>query len=128
MSRSSPPPSTTDGEGPRVDLAANPGVANTAPSLRRKLNLRLAALMRWAHIYLSMFGLATILFFGVTGITLNHPDWFFGEADRSVQAHGQMNLKWLNLEAPAAGSSASSGATDGSPPVARLEIVEFLRT
>ena len=29
-----------------------------------------------------MFGLAAVLFFSVTGITLNHPDWFFGEAER----------------------------------------------
>ena len=30
--------------------------------------------MRWLHIYLSMFGLAAVLFFSVTGITLNHPN------------------------------------------------------
>ena len=45
--------------------------------------------MRWLHIYLSMFGLAAVLFFSVTGITLNHPDWFFGEAERRVEAEGR---------------------------------------
>ena len=28
--------------------------------------------MRWLHIYVSMFGLAVVLFFSVTGLTLNH--------------------------------------------------------
>jgi hypothetical protein len=45
--------------------------------------------MRWLHIYLSMFGLAAVLFFSVTGLTLNHPDWF-GEPERRVSARGQM--------------------------------------
>ena len=49
--------------------------------------------MRWLHIYVSMFGLAAVLFFSVTGITLNHPDWFFGEAERQVQAEGQMSTR-----------------------------------
>ena len=40
--------------------------------------------MRWLHIYLSMFSLAVVLFFSVTGITLNHPDWFFGGAERAA--------------------------------------------
>ena len=33
---------------------------------------------RWLHVYLSMFSFLILLFFGVTGITLNHPDWTFG--------------------------------------------------
>ncbi|MEX2216087.1 MAG: PepSY-associated TM helix domain-containing protein [Phycisphaeraceae bacterium] len=33
-------------------------------------------LIRTLHIYVSMFGLIALLFFAVTGITLNHPDWF----------------------------------------------------
>src|SRR3954452_4984480 len=104
MSRSSPPSSTTAGKGQRPPddpVAPQSVAANNGPSLKRKLNLRLAALMRWLHIYLSMFGLATILFFGVTGITLNHPDWFFGEADRSVQAQGQVHVDWLHRTPPA---------------------------
>ena len=45
--------------------------------------------MRWIHIYLSMFGLAAVLFFGVTGLTLNHPEWFLDGAGRTVRAEGQ---------------------------------------
>jgi hypothetical protein len=65
--------------------------------------------MRWTHIYLSMFSMAAILFFSVTGITLNHPGWFFGETERSTQAQGQVDTRWLGSE------------------VAKLEVVEHLR-
>lgn len=40
-----------------------------------------AATARWLHIYLSLFAFATMLLFSVTGLTLNHPEWFgAGEA------------------------------------------------
>lgn len=32
--------------------------------------------VRWLHIYGSMLGLAATLLFAVTGLTLNHADWF----------------------------------------------------
>jgi hypothetical protein len=84
--------------------------------------------MRWSHIYLSMFGLAVILFFSVTGITLNHPDWFSGGTGHVVQARGQLNVKWLNLEVPEADPGGSgAGEADPSRRVARLEVVEHLR-
>ncbi|GHN00548.1 peptidase [Cytophagales bacterium WSM2-2] len=34
-----------------------------------------ATWIRWLHIYLSMFSFAALLFFAVTGITLNHTEW-----------------------------------------------------
>ena len=41
--------------------------------------------MRWLHAYTSMISLVVVLFFGVTGLTLNHPTWTLGDAiDRSV--------------------------------------------
>jgi hypothetical protein len=70
--------------------------------------------MRWVHIYLSMFSMAALLFFAVTGITLNHPAWFFGGSERTVQVQGQLKTAWLN-RADTAGS------------VAKLEVVEHLR-
>ncbi len=36
---------------------------------------------RWArliHVYTSMIALLVVLFFAVTGLTLNHPEWTFG--------------------------------------------------
>ncbi len=34
---------------------------------------------RWLHVYTSMIALLLVLFFGLTGITLNHPSWTFGD-------------------------------------------------
>ena len=83
--------------------------------------------MRWLHIYVSMFGLAAVLFFGVTGVTLNHPDWFFGEAEREVQAEGQVDLEWLNVAPRNVSDADKEKEPDPSTQVARLEIVEHLR-
>jgi len=45
----------------------------------RKPGRWLTRLVRWLHIYISMLGFLALLFFAVTGITLNHPDWFCAE-------------------------------------------------
>jgi hypothetical protein len=40
---------------------------------------RRLAFKKWSrtiHIYISMLGLLAVIFFSVTGIMLNHPDWF----------------------------------------------------
>jgi hypothetical protein len=80
--------------------------------------------MLWLHIYVSMFGLAAILFFSVTGITLNHPGWFFGELQRQVQAEGQLDPGWLHAHSSGRGGGRES---ESSGTVAKLEIVEHLR-
>jgi hypothetical protein len=80
--------------------------------------------MRWVHIYLSMLSMAALLFFAVTGITLNHPAWFFGGTGRTVQVQGQLKTEWLNL--PAAQPDAE-GRPDAARSVAKLEVVEHLR-
>jgi hypothetical protein len=77
-----------------------------------------------------MFGLAAVLFFSVTGITLNHPDWFFGGAERQVQAEGDLDRKWLHAGTTATTAddgSESGGEPDRSKEVAKLEVVEHLR-
>jgi uncharacterized protein len=52
---------------------------------------------RWLHIYLSMFSFAALLFFAVTGITLNHPEWIGGQ-ERVTQLTGQLNTAWISQE------------------------------
>ncbi|MFM1872958.1 MAG: hypothetical protein RL398_2380 [Planctomycetota bacterium] len=54
---------------------------NTAPPTKptpvpRGTSRRLPQAIRWLHIYGSMLGLAATLLFAVTGLTLNHADWF----------------------------------------------------
>ena len=43
-----------------------------------------------------MFSLAIVLFFSVTGITLNHPDWFFSAAESTHEAEGDIRQGWLH--------------------------------
>jgi hypothetical protein len=74
--------------------------------------------MRWLHIYLSMFGLAAVLFFSVTGITLNHPDWMFGQVERTRSAEGDVDVKWIGREV---------ADSNNSSQVQKLEVVEHLR-
>jgi uncharacterized protein len=122
MPRSSPPPAARP---PQDNETANPTGDGKGPAPRRKLSLRLAATMRWVHIYLSMFSLAALLFFSVTGITLNHPDWFYGGAEHSVQEQGHMKVQWLHPEVP---KGSPGTETDPSRDVAKLEVVEHLRS
>jgi uncharacterized protein len=85
--------------------------------------------MRWLHIYLSMFGLAAVLFFSVTGITLNHPSWFYAGVARSRKAEGTMDRQWLGPAPQTAGAPAGQPQAGGQPDgVAKLEIVEHLRS
>jgi hypothetical protein len=80
---------------------------------QRPLKQRLQTLIRLLHIYASLIGLMTILFFGVTGLTLNHPQWF----DTGYQA--------VREDRSTIDKSLISGdAADRK----KLEIVEFLRS
>jgi hypothetical protein len=90
---------------------------------RRRLAIRFAKLVRWLHIYLSMFGLAAVLFFSATGITLNHPGWFFGEAQRSVRSEGRVDPRLLRADVPAAAGEDA----ELSLQVDKLDVVESLR-
>ncbi|MFT4177775.1 MAG: PepSY-associated TM helix domain-containing protein [Luteolibacter sp.] len=75
---------------------------------KQSLKQRLASPMRWLHIYSSMFGLVAILFFSVTGLTLNHPSWKFGSVSRESTTKGKIPQEFLKEPA-------------------KLEIVEHLR-
>lgn len=72
-----------------------------------------AKLSRWLHIYLSMVSFAIVLFFSVTGLTLNHPTWFGGDKQVETKYKGKLNVKWVN--------------NPDTTKIAKLEIVEFLR-
>jgi len=47
---------------------------------------------RWLHVYTSMVALVVILFFGVTGLTLNHPAWTFGDEMTTSTATGTLPI------------------------------------
>ena len=83
MTRSSPPDSNTAPASPDDDR-------RPAAGRQRPLAVRLAGPIRWLHTYLSMFGLAAVLFFSVTGITLNHPGWFYDGLAASAEVEGRL--------------------------------------
>lgn len=45
---------------------------------------------RWAHVYLSMIAFVIMLFFGLTGLTLNHPSWTLGGATNHSSYSGTL--------------------------------------
>lgn len=57
-----------------VSSRETPGVSDTRRG-RSVWYRKSAAAFRWFHIYLSMLSFTALMFFAVTGITLNHPTW-----------------------------------------------------
>lgn len=66
----------------------------SAPRRVPKWKRQLASVSRWLHIYLSMVSFGVLFFFAVTGLTLNHTDWFSG-AQRTVQVKGTLDTALL---------------------------------
>src|SRR5438105_2489971 len=86
-------------------------IATTATHRRLVLKRRLASLSRWLHIYLSMASFAILLFFAVTGLTLNHAERLSAQP-RIAQLKGKVETKWIKAEDAA---------------VDKLAVVEHLR-
>jgi hypothetical protein len=47
---------------------------------------------RILHVYTSMIALVVVLFFGVTGLTLNHPTWTFGDGIDTSTVSGTLPM------------------------------------
>ncbi|MDG3002626.1 PepSY-associated TM helix domain-containing protein [Paludisphaera mucosa] len=121
MTRSNRPLSNTDPGRPNDDRepASGPLSEGTArPQAGRRAGLKLAAFSRWLHTYLSMFGLTVVLFFSLTGITLNHPRFFDDGIATSREAEGRVAAEWVD----ASGTDSDPGAG-----IQKLEVVEHLR-
>ena len=104
MSKSSPPVSSI--ANPPLKLrrtsdAAGEENGDPAAPKSKSFHAQFAAAVRWLHIYVSLLGFTTLLFFAVTGITLNHPTWFGIEAQRTTEHKGEVNRAWLNKPLPA---------------------------
>jgi hypothetical protein len=66
---------------------------STNPAHHRRLLLRVWA--RNIHIYISMLGLLAVMFFSVTGIMLNHSDWFDLNDPRVTKMEGTLPAAML---------------------------------
>ena len=42
-----------------------------------------------------MFSFASLMLFAITGITLNHPDWFGADQEFIEDASGTIQTRWL---------------------------------
>ena len=77
-------------------------------TLWHRFSRETAIIGRWLHIYLSMIAFGVVLFFAVTGLTLNHTEWFDGQ-QKTITTTGTIPIKLLT----------------GTPD--KLDIVEELR-
>lgn len=87
---------------------AAPLATRRAPVKRSRV---VANWTRWLHVYTSMISLLVVLFFGITGITLNHPTWTFGDDPTTTTSTGTLPV--------------GAVAADGTPDF--LAISEYLR-
>jgi len=77
------------------------------------LRKRTAAFSRWLHLYLSLFCFLIVLFFAITGLTLNHTEWFEGKQTEK-KFTGSLPVAWVN--------------SPDTANIKKLEIVELLRS
>ncbi len=98
------------------------GGPSAGGSLSRQFHRGMARWFRWLHIYLSLVSFGSILFFSITGLTLNHPDWFFDES--TTTAEGTVDVAWLHGTQPA---PEGWDETDYSHQIDKLSVVELLR-
>lgn len=74
---------------------APPTEAADPPARSPRRRPRSATWQRWSrivHAYSSMIALLLVLFFGITGITLNHPDWTFGDEPTTTTETGTFDF------------------------------------
>lgn len=78
-----------------VARVPNGSVSGSARVVRKRpLRLKVQGWVRWLHVYTSMFSLLIVLFFSLTGLTLNHPDWAFGNVATHQEAKGTLPVGW----------------------------------
>jgi len=84
--------------------------------------------MRWLHIYVSLLGFTSLLFFAVTGITLNHPTWLGGDVQRVTDDAGTIPESVLPRRPLDAEPTTTDGeGADVNDGVDRLAVAEHLR-
>lgn len=99
--------------------------ANAAESPLKK---RTHFWVRWLHVYTSLISLVLVIFFGLTGITLNHPDWTLGQEaslstvrgdlpDEAISDAGEVEFlvisEFVRAEHEVRGQVTNFGVTDG---------------
>ena len=88
--------STTSGETPATPSPSEHADLSkfTGRSARSKRSVSLQKWSRIVHVYTSMFSLLIVLFFAITGVTLNHPNWTFGTKGNRIDTTGSLPQGW----------------------------------
>ena len=92
----SPPLHSTIASLPRADASAfvAPRAMPAAPTHWPLVwKRRIARYSRWLHVYVSMASFVVVFFFAVTGLTLNHTEWFAG-SERTTEVKGTLDAGW----------------------------------
>jgi uncharacterized protein len=79
---------------------------------RQKVRRSVSVISRWLHIYLSMASFFILFFFAITGITLNHTEWF-EDQQKTTNVKGRLDAAWV--------------AVPDTNAIRKLEIVEWIR-
>ncbi|NRA72423.1 MAG: PepSY-associated TM helix domain-containing protein [Gammaproteobacteria bacterium] len=64
-----------------------------------RINKSLLSISRLLHVYVSMALLTMMIFFSITGITLNHPEWFDDHQAQVIEADFEIELALLQPKA-----------------------------
>jgi len=69
--------------------------SKTGLTTGKKWRKNISSSSRWLHIYLSLFSFVALLFFAVTGVTLNHTDWF-SDMQHTNSINDSVNVGYVN--------------------------------
>jgi len=83
--------------------------------------------VRWLHIYGSMLGLCATLLFAVTGLTLNHAEWFESGEPVVRSIDGTLPAALLATAAGKVDGAANDERRDRDDGVDKLAVAETLR-
>ena len=86
-----------------------PILRNHQTEMAKNRNMQTKKWIRLLHIYLSLYAFLLLLFFGTTGLMMNHPDWFNLDDVSTQTVEGKMPIDLCKTKD-------------------KLAIVEFLRT
>ena len=87
--------SSQQGEGV-CQTNTSPKASSFTQLLRSKKAKRLFSLSRWLHIYISSALFSLLLFFCITGVTLNHPSWASREPANTIVL--ELPIELTNLQ------------------------------
>ncbi len=74
--------------------SSSSALAASTPRRERSTKQRALRWTRILHVYTSMICLLVVLFFSVTGLTLNHPNWTLGAGSERATAQGALPAGW----------------------------------